>query len=197
MLNKIIRNIYCRLLVMSRYKSASIWLFLLAFVESFIFPIPPDVMLIPMCLAKNKKAIYYSLLCTFASAVGGIIGYVIGMYLWHTVGGYIVNLYHLAPYMEKLKGLYAHWGILLLLLAGFTPIPYKVFTIFSGLMGMSFPLFFIISFFSRGLRFVLIGLIFYFFGKKAKHIIHKYLVKLTVIFSLLIIVAFIIYEILK
>lgn len=151
----------------------------LSFAESSFFPIPPDVLLIPMVLAERRRAFEIAALCTIASVLGGALGYAIGAFLYDTVGQWIVDLYHLQDKMEAFKAQYRDWGILIILLAGFTPIPYKVFTITSGLLAYDFGLFMLLSAIGRGGRFFLLAALLYYFGEPIRGFIERRLEILT------------------
>jgi membrane protein YqaA with SNARE-associated domain len=132
----------------------------IAFAESSFFPIPPDVILIPMSLARPRSAWGYAAICTVASVLGGILGYAIGALLFDTVGHWLIDLYGYAQKAEALRDFYARWGALFILVKGLTPIPYKLVTIVSGLMGYNFALFVVLSIITRGARFfVLAGIL--------------------------------------
>jgi membrane protein YqaA with SNARE-associated domain len=150
-----------------------------SFSESSFFPIPPDVLLIPMALADRRNAWEIAAICTIASVVGGIFGYAIGAFLYDTVGLWVINLYHLQDKVEAFRQSYAEWGIWIILLAGFTPIPYKVFTIASGLANYDIVLFVILSFLGRGGRFFLIAGLLYFYGQPIRAFIDRRLELLT------------------
>jgi membrane protein YqaA with SNARE-associated domain len=128
-----------------------------AFAESSFFPIPPDILLAPMALADPRRAWRFALIATVASVLGGMLGYAIGALLYDTVGQQLVNLYGYGAKMEALKETYAQWGWLVILVKGVTPIPYKLVTITSGLLGYSFPLFVALSAVTRGARFFLVA----------------------------------------
>ena len=123
-----------------------------AFAESSFFPIPPDVLLAPMALAKPERAWRYALIATVASVVGGMLGYAIGALLFDTLGEWLVNLYGYGAKMDALKQTYAQWGWPVILVKGLTPIPYKLVTIVSGVLGYNFPLFVALSILTRGAR---------------------------------------------
>ena len=110
-----------------------------SFAESSFFPIPPDVILIPMALARPERAYYYAAVCTVASVLGGIVGYAIGYLLYETVGQWLMNLYGYAAKVESLRAFYADWGWAFILVKGATPIPFKLVTIVSGLLEYNFP----------------------------------------------------------
>ena len=117
-------------------------LFLLAFAESSFFPVPPDILLIALSLSINRKAFYYALICTVGSVLGGIVGYYIGMYCYETIGNPIVDFYHGQDIMNSIKLKYDQYGFLGILIAAITPIPYKVFTIASGVFNFDFLIIF-------------------------------------------------------
>lgn len=151
-----------------------------SFAESSFFPIPPDVLLIPMVLANRQKAWEFAAICTIASVIGGVLGYAIGALLYDTVGVWVVNLYNLQDKMETFRRYYAEWGIWIIVLAGFTPIPYKVFTIASGLAAYDLGLFVLLSAIGRGGRFFLIAGLLYYFGEPIRSFIERRLEVLTI-----------------
>jgi membrane protein YqaA with SNARE-associated domain len=145
----------------------------IAFAESSVFPIPPDVMLVPMCLAKPKRAFYYAGICTIASVLGGILGYAIGALLYDSVGHFLVSLYGYGDKMEAFRAAYAEWGAWIILIKGATPIPYKLVTIASGFAGYNFGWFVVLSIITRGIRFFVFAGILYFWGEPAREFIEK------------------------
>ena len=147
---------------------------LIAFAESSFFPIPPDVILVPMSLANPKKAWFYAGICTIASVLGGIVGYAIGALLYDTVGLWLIGLYGYATKVEALRAFYAQWGALFILLKGLTPIPYKLVTIVSGLLGYNFFLFVLLSMITRGLRFFILAAILNRYGEPIKAALEKH-----------------------
>ncbi|MFM9153616.1 MAG: YqaA family protein [Methylocystis sp.] len=128
----------------------------IAFAESSFFPVPPDVILVPMTLAQPKKAWLYASICTVASVAGGALGYAIGALFYDTIGQWLISLYGYGSKLESLRQFYAEWGALFILVKGFTPIPYKLVTIVSGLLAYNFPLFICLSFITRGARFFIL-----------------------------------------
>ena len=124
-----------------------------SFAESSFFPIPPDVMLIPMSLARPQRAWLYAGICTVTSVLGGILGYAIGALLYDSIGQWLINLYGLSGKVEAFRASYAEWGAVIILLKGLTPIPYKLVTITSGLAHFSLPVFIGASIVTRGARF--------------------------------------------
>ncbi len=171
----------------AQHKNAKWYLSLISFVESSFFPIPPDLLLIPMALASKANALFYAFICTLFSVLGGILGYAIGYYFYNSVGIYIVDFYHLENSFNIFESYYKEFGILIVLGAGITPFPYKFITIASGVFGLNIFLFIIVSIIGRGLRFYLIAILLYFFGEKIKLIIDKYFNFLTIVFFILLV----------
>ena len=151
-------RLYQWILSLSQSKHAPLALAAVAFAESSFFPIPPDVILAPMSLAKPQNAWRYAAICTVASVLGGIVGYGIGALLYDTLGQWLIHLYGYGERMDALKETYARWGALVILIKGLTPIPYKLVTIVSGLLGYNFPLFVLLSAITRGGRFFILAL---------------------------------------
>jgi len=145
----------------------------IAFLESSIFPIPPDVMLVPMCLAKPQRAFYYAGICTVASVLGGLVGYAIGSLLYDTLGEFLIRLYGYGDKMEAFRAAYAQWGAWIILIKGATPIPYKLVTIASGFAGYNIVWFTVLSVITRGVRFFLLAGLLYFWGEPAREFIEK------------------------
>ena len=131
----------------------------MAFAESSFFPIPPDIMLLPMSLARPQRAWLFATLCTIASVAGGVLGYAIGALLYDSVGLWLINLYHLGDKVESFRASYAEWGSVIILLKGLTPIPYKLVTITSGFAGYNIWLFVLFSIITRGGRFFIAALL--------------------------------------
>lgn len=165
-------------------------LFLVAFVESSFFPIPPDVLLIALALGLPKRSFKFALMCTLGSVLGGMFGYFIGMTLFDIVGRKILELYGAMGRFEQVQDLYRQYGVWVVAIAGFTPIPYKVFTIASGVFSMNFPLFVVVSFFSRGARFFIVAGLIWKFGAPIKSFIDRYFNVLSVAFFIILILGF-------
>ena len=148
-------------------------LFLLAFVESSFFPIPPDVLLIAMALAKPSLSIWYSTVCTAGSVVGAMFGYIIGYAFWQTLGGYFFEyIPGFTPELfDQICKSYEENSYIIIFSAAFTPIPYKVFTVTAGVSKISILPFIMASIIGRGARFYLVGLLFKYFGATAKNIL--------------------------
>jgi membrane protein YqaA with SNARE-associated domain len=177
-----IRKLYNWCLAAASKPYAAWLLALIAFAESSFFPIPPDLMLIPMALARRDRAFYYAALCTVASVIGGLLGYFIGAVLYDSVGAWLIHLYGYGDKVEAFRESYARWGALIILLKGLTPIPYKLVTITSGFAGYSLPLFVLFSAITRAGRFFLLATLIWKFGPQAKEIIEKRLEMWTFIF---------------
>ena len=144
-----------------------------AFAESSFFPVPPDVMLIPMALAYPRRAYVMAAWCTAASVLGGMVGYAIGALLYDSVGGWLIQLYGYGDKVETFREAYARWGALIILLKGLTPIPYKIVTITSGFAGYNFGLFVVFSIIARATRFFFLAFLLHRYGERARHIIEK------------------------
>ena len=158
-------SLYARVRSLAEGPHAERALAAVAFAESSFVPIPPDVLLAPMALANPKRAWRYALIATVASVIGGMLGYAIGALLYNTVGHWLINLYGYGAKMEALKETYAQWGWLVILIKGATPIPYKLGTIVSGLLGYNFALFVALSVVTRGVRFFLVAGVLHLFGE--------------------------------
>jgi membrane protein YqaA with SNARE-associated domain len=158
-------TLYARVKALSESPHAERALATVAFAESSFFPIPPDVLLAPMALAKPRRAWRFALIATISSVLGGMLGYAIGAALYDTVGQWLVNLYGYGAKMEALKQTYAEWGWMVILIKGVTPIPYKLVTITSGLLGYNFPLFVALSVLTRAARFFMVAGVLHWFGE--------------------------------
>lgn len=168
-----LRKIYDWCLELARSRHAVWGLGTVSFAESSFFPVPPDVMLIPMALAEPQRAWRYATICTLTSVAGGVAGYLIGWLLWDTIGQQVIAFYGYADKMEALRGYYADYGIWIILFAGITPFPYKVVTIASGFAGYNLLLFIIFSFIARAIRFYAVAYLFYRFGPVARQILEE------------------------
>ena len=144
-----------------------------SFAESSFFPCPPDVMLIPMALARPDKAWFFATVCTVTSVLGGLLGYFIGAALYDTVGQWLIQFYGYGDKVETFRAAYAHYGAWIILLKGLTPIPYKIVTITSGFAGFNIGLFIVMSLISRGMRFYFIAFLLNRYGSRARDIIER------------------------
>ncbi len=186
-------NIINKTIKVSKNKNSIKFLSLFSFLESILIPIPPDIILIPIVLAKKNKWLFLSLICTFFSVLGGVFGYIIGFYFWDILGTQIINFYNADSQINLLKEYFSKYGLFIILLAGFTPLPYKIFTIGSGLLSFHFGLFLICSLFARGLRFISLSYLVYKYGEKSLSFVEKYFYKLTLFFICLIVIVFVIF----
>lgn len=148
-----LRALYDWILKASAHRHATPLLGVISFLESSVFPIPPDTLLIPMCMSHKERAYTYATICTLASVAGAFLGYFIGYTLYESFGLGIIGFYGLEKDFEKLTKLYNEWGYILVIGAGLTPFPYKVITISSGVFGFALIPFTLASLFARGLRF--------------------------------------------
>lgn len=178
-----IRRLYDRTLALAAGPHAIWALLAIAFAESSFFPLPPDVLLIPMMLARPRDAWRLAALCTLASVVGGALGYAIGYFLFETVGRPILEFYHAMGRYEALKAGFDRWGVWIIIIKGMTPIPYKLVTIASGVVHFDFVAFIGASIVSRSLRFFLLALILWRFGPAARDFIERRLTLVTTLFA--------------
>jgi len=194
------RKLYDWVLSWAQTKYGTAALFIFAFIESVFFPIPPDVLLIALALGVSAKAFKYALVCTIGSVTGAIVGYTIGYYAWLTdsgeftgfanfffahIPGFTTDLYF------RIKSLFNEWDFWVIFTAGFTPIPYKVFTITSGVFDINFIMFLTASIISRGARFFLVAWLLWKFGPSIKQFIDKYFNLLAVAFTVLLVGGFV------
>ncbi|MDH5469798.1 MAG: DedA family protein [Gammaproteobacteria bacterium] len=153
---KIFTGLYDKCMQWSRHRYAVRYLSALSFAESSFFPIPPDVMLAPMSMARPERAIGYAAITTLASVIGGLFGYLIGAYGFELIQPWLQESHYWEKYLHA-RDWFERWGFWAILVAGFSPIPYKVFTIAAGTLGMNLPLFIAGSFLGRGGRFFLVS----------------------------------------
>ena len=195
-------NLYKKCLDLAAHKSSKYYLAIVSLVESSFFPIPPDVMIIPMVISKKNDFIKIFLITTFFSVLGGMLGYLIGAFFFD-FGSQIMSFYGYENKLSNIKenlvnsdGFYAWLGILFL--AGFTPLPYKVFTIASGLISFNFFIFIVISLVSRGFRFFIVSYLSYKFGNLFTEFMEKHGSKwFTIIGLIIVIIGLLIYLIIK
>ena len=166
-----LRKLYFWTLHWADHKCAIPVLFFISFIESSFFPIPPDVLLMAICFSRPKRWFQAAMWCTIASVLGGVFGWYIGWGLWEVVGQPIVKFYHGEAIMEQVKNLYTAWGFWAVLIAAITPIPYKVFTIASGVFAFSLPQLIVASVIGRGFRFFLVAGLIRLFGEKVRKFI--------------------------
>ena len=178
---------------MSAHPRASLALAIVSFVESSFFPIPPDIMLIPMVIAKRSKAFLYAAIASISSILGGAAGYAIGFFLFLSLGQGLLDFY---GYTEKFATFTTYYkesgyGPWIVLMAGITPFPYKVITIASGVIGMNFYIFMIASAIARTLRFAAVAGLLYYFGQPIREFIEKYFGLVSIVFFVLLVGGFV------
>ena len=170
-------------------------LFILAFCESSFFPIPPDVLLISLAVTVPKKSLRFALVCSLGSILGGCLGYFIGWQFMAGIGDKIIEIYGLTDKFDYIGHLYNTYDAWAVGIAGFTPIPYKLFTITAGAFGINFPVFILASAVSRSARFFIIGGLIYRFGSRIQYFLERYLNILTIVFTILLIGGFLIIKV--
>ena len=190
------QTLYKKCLELAAHKSSNFYLGLVSFIESSFFPIPPDAMIIPMVIAKKKEYLKIFLIASIFSVLGGIFGYLIG-YLFFDLAMYLIEFYGYQDKVEDLKlSMSQGSGFLMwlsiLFLAGFTPLPYKAFTISSGLIAFNLPIFIIVSLISRSLRFFIVAYLSYKFGELFTEYMEKHGSKWFTIIGIIIVIIFII-----
>jgi membrane protein YqaA with SNARE-associated domain len=188
------RNMFQKLyrwtLSLAKSRHAPLALGAIAFAESSFFPVPPDVILIPMSIARPKSAWVYALICTVGSVAGGLLGYAIGALLFETVGKWLIEFYHLGARFEELRLSSQQWFWAVILLKGLTPIPFKLVTITSGLLAYSLPIFIILSIITRGARFFALALLLQRYGEPINRLLDKYFAWFLIGLVLIVIVGF-------
>jgi membrane protein YqaA with SNARE-associated domain len=176
------RALYDWTLRMAGHRHAIRYMGVVSFAESSFFPIPPDVMVVPMVLARRDQAYWIAAVCTVTSVLGGIFGYMIGHFLSESVGRWLVELYHIQEKMEGLKTLYGQYGSWVILIKGLTPIPFKLVTIASGWFSFNFPLFVLLATITRGVRFFAIAFLLKRYGEPVQAFIEKRLTLVSWLF---------------
>src|SRR3954465_6693384 len=174
-------------------KPYALWILAaVAFAESSFFPVPPDIMLLPMSLARPKRAWWFAAVCTIASVAGGVLGYAIGALLYDSIGHWLIELYGLGGKVEAFRASYAEWGAVIILLKGLTPIPYKLVTITSGFAGYNVWLFILCSIVARGGRFFIAAILLNRYGEWIRVRIEKHLGLWVTLGAVLLILGFVI-----
>ena len=186
-----IRKCYDWTINWSKTKYAGLALFFISFAESSFFPVPPDVLLIPMVIAEREKWFRTALICSVASVLGSLLGYFIGYQLFELIGQKIVDFYNLQEVMSVLSQKYSEHAFITVFTAAFTPIPYKAITITAGLFKISLLSFIVASAIGRSARFFIVAVLIRIFGEKIQYFIEKYFNLLTVVFTVLLIGGFV------
>ncbi len=187
-----LRSTYDWVMGLAARKDAVWVLAAIAFIESSVFPIPPDVLLIPMVLAARDRAWRYAAACTIASVLGGLLGYAIGMFLFESAGQPLLELYGYAAKFDEFRGRYNEWGAWIVFIAGLTPFPYKVITIASGVTELDLAVFTVASVLSRGLRFFAVAALLWWLGPPVREFIEKRLGLMTIVFCILLLGGFVV-----
>ena len=177
-----LRSLYARTLALAASPRAPWWLAAIAFAESSFFPVPPDALLIPMALARPRRAWHFALICTVASVAGGALGYFIGYAVFDQLARPLIDFYGYGERFAAFQALYAQYGLWVILIKGLTPIPYKIVTIASGAARFDFGLFMAASLATRGARFFLVAAMLRWFGNPVREFIER---RLTLVTSLL------------
>ncbi len=186
-----LRRLYNWTLALAAGPRANAALGAVSFAESSFFPLPPDILLVPMVLANRDRAYRLALWCGLTSTLGGILGYAIGALLYDTVGLWIIQFYGYGDKMDSFREAYAHWGLWIILLKGLTPIPYKLVTITSGFAGYNFFLFLGLSLVSRTLRFLAVAWLLRRYGENVREFIDKRLEIATIILVVIVVGGFV------
>lgn len=189
-MQKLLHKIYDYVLYLSKTKYAMVVLIFISFFGSIFFPLPTEIIMIPMILAMPKKAFWISSVALLFSVLGGGAAYLVGRVLFESIGIRILEVLHYVESFYKFADLYKEWGYWIVFAGGLTPFPYKVITIASGFVNMNFVIFIIASAVSRAVRYYFIAWILYKYGEKANHFIEKHLEILTIVFFVLLFAGF-------
>jgi membrane protein YqaA with SNARE-associated domain len=193
---RLFSKLYEHMLRWAQHRHAPYYLVVVSFIESSLFPIPPDVMLAPMSLTKPERALWYATITTFASVIGALFGYIIGMFFFHWAEPLLKQFGYWAAY-QQVHVWFAHWGGWVLFVAGFSPIPFKLFTIAGGALHMSLLPFILGSFLGRGLRFYLVAILMCYGGKHIDRVLKRSIDWIGWIVVVLLIIGYVTYYCLK
>jgi membrane protein YqaA with SNARE-associated domain len=187
-----LQRLYARILEIAAGPHALAALLVVSFAESSFFPIPPDILLIPMILARPHQAFRLAALCTLASVAGGLVGYAIGYFLFDAIGRPVLEFYNAMGSYDALKAGFAEWGVWIIIIKGMTPIPYKLITIASGVAQFDLIAFILASIVSRSLRFFLVAALLWYFGDVARQFIERRLTLVTTVFAVALVGGFVV-----
>jgi membrane protein YqaA with SNARE-associated domain len=187
-----LRGVYDKVVELSKGPHALPALATVSFAESSFFPVPPDVVLVPMALANPQKARLYALVCTIASVLGGLLGYAIGALLYDTLGQWLIKVYGYGENFDAFREAYAKWGAWIILIKGLTPIPFKIVTIASGFAGYNLFYFVVLSLITRGARFFLEAELLRIYGEPIRDFIERRLTLVTTSFVVAVVGGFLI-----
>ena len=174
-----LRRLYDKIIELSESRHALTALAAVSFAESSFFPVPPDVVLVPMALAQPHKARLYALVCTIASVLGELVGYAIGALLYDTLGKWLISAYGYGEGIDAFRAAYDKWGAWIILIKGMTPIPYKIVTIASGFAGYNLFWFVLLSIITRGMRFFIEAELLRYYGEPIRGFVEKRLTLVT------------------
>ncbi|ALG70010.1 cytochrome B561 [Azospirillum thiophilum] len=191
-----LKRLYDWTMAKAASKDSTKWLAGVSFAESSFFPLPPDLLLVPMIIANRQAAWRLATICTLASVVGGIAGYMIGYFLYETIGRWVIDFYHLTDKFEQLRLTFVEYGAEILIIKGMTPIPYKLLTITAGVAHLPLWVFIGASIISRSMRFFLVAALLYFFGPPIRAFIEKRLTLVTSVFAVALIGGFLVVKLL-
>ena len=175
-------NIISKTIKIAEHKYTLKFLAIISFIESIIFPIPPDIFLIPISMTKKHRWFFLGVYTTFFSILGGLLGYAIGAFFWDILGESIVNFYNAHNQIEKLRIIFNNHGWAIVMIAGLTPLPYKIFTIGAGLFSLNFYIFILCSVISRGIRFLSVTYLVSKYGEKGIQLLKKHFIKFSLLF---------------
>ncbi len=187
-----LRSLYDWTMGLAAHRHATVWLAVIAFAESSVFPIPPDILIIPMVLAAPTRAWRIVAIATAASVLGGLAGYAIGIFLFETIGRAILDFYGYFEKFARFQDWYTAWGGWIVFAGGFSPIPYKVITIASGTVHLDIWTFAIVSLISRGARFLIVAALLWKFGAPIRAFIERWLGPLSLLFVVSLVAGFIV-----
>jgi membrane protein YqaA with SNARE-associated domain len=185
-----LQRLYARVMALAASPYAAWWLALIAFAEASFFPIPPDALLVPMALAKPRKAWRFAAICTAASVTGGALGYLIGFAVFDQLAKPILNVYGYGSAYAAFQATFQKYGVWIILVKGLTPIPYKIVTIAAGAARFDFAVFMAASVLTRGARFFIVATLLHFFGDSVRNFIERRLTLVTSVFAVAIVGGF-------
>ena len=189
-----LRRLYDWVVSLSERPNAVPSLFVLAFAEASFFPIPPDILLIGLAIGAPKRSLWFAAICTLGSALGALLGYLLGLQFYELIGQQIVDFYAAGEQFQRVQALFQQWDVLAIAVAGFTPIPFKVFTISAGVFELNFITFGVAVVLSRGARFFLLGGLIWRFGPGIRDFVDRYFNLLTILFLILLVAGFLIVQ---
>jgi len=189
-----LRKLYDWVVSLSERPNAALSLFVLAFAEASFFPIPPDILLIGLAIGAPRRALWFATICTLGSALGALLGYLLGLQFYELIGQQLVEFYAAGEQYQRVQALYQEWDVLAIAVAGFTPIPFKVFTISAGVFELNLLTFGVAVVLSRGARFFLLGVLIWRFGSGIREFVDRYFNLLTILFIILMVSGFLIVQ---